>query len=304
VPALSELAPRLRQALLLDWDAPELRGPLFLRPDGAVRKKLSDLASPRSDNAITWAVFRTLQRLPVANWLPHLLGAPDAAAVTESASFDWWPSVPPASRRLLWLLDHLDGLAPADPAQQSAAAARLAKVAQNADRWRQQIAAGVERGDGILEPPCEADLAINTPTALVLVVGLYLGDIERRTGWDPQRDTLARGLDAALTLAGPGRTPWLLLLTDEYRHEGPYVRAAAYETLAPRYGDASFLAAQLPHLDDADHARLAGRMRWLSWADLLDTVLDHHGGLTPEDRLALRRLVDYLKDKGLLFKGG
>jgi hypothetical protein len=304
MPTLNEMAPRLQQALLFDWDAPELRGPLFLRPDGVVRKKLADLASPRSDNAVTWSVFRTLQRLPSAGWLPHLLDTPGDSAASEPVTFDWWPSTAPAPARLLWLLDHTDGLSPADPTQQQAATARLTKVAQQADRWRQQIAAGADRGDGVLEPAFETDLAISTPTALVLVIGLYRRDIERRTYWDPQRDTLARGLDAALRLAGTARAPWLLLLTDDYRHEGPDVRAMAYESLALRYRDPAFLAARLPHLTGAEHQRLTDHLRWLSWADLLDVVLDHAAGIAPEGRLALRRLVDYLKDKRLLFKGG
>lgn len=304
MPTLSELAPRLQQALLLDWDAPELRGPLFLRPDGVVRKKLADLASSRSDNAITWSVLRTLQHLPSAGWLPPLLGIPDDAAEREPVAFDWWPSIAPTPARLLWLLDHTDGLVPADSAQQETATARLAKVTQQAERWRQQIAAGTYRGDGILEPSFEADLTISTPGALVLIVGLYRRDIERRTFWDPQRDTLARGLEAALALAGPIRTPWLLLLTDDYRHEGPDLRAMAYESLAVRYRDPAFLAARLPHLTNAEHQRLAGHLRWLSWADLLDVVLDHSSRVPPEGRLTLRRLVDYLKEKRLLFKGG
>lgn len=305
MPTVHDLAPRLQGALLLDWDAPELRGPLFVGPDGAARKRLTDLVSPRSDAAVTWNVFRTLERLPAAAWLPHVLGVPASGRAWQPVQLRWWPSVPPPRARLLWLLDHLDALRFYDQAQAAAADARVHRVAAALDRWRQQVQGGALRGDGVFETAFEADVAIDAPEACVLVSGLYRRDIERRTAWDPERDALARGLDAALELAGPAREPWLLLVTDDYRHEGPDVRAMAYEGLAPRYrDDPAFLAARLPHRLPAEQARMQGKLRWLSWADLLDIVLDNSTGLSPAQRLLLRRLVDYLKGKRLLFKGG
>jgi hypothetical protein len=305
MPQAADLPPRLQQALLLDWDAPELRGPLFVAPGGAARKKLTDLVGPRSDDAVTWSVFRTLQRLPAAVWLPPVLGAPAEDSGWEPASFTYWLQLPPSTERLLWLLGHLDGLAFADPRQAAAAAARLQRVQAAHERWQTQIRAGLARGDGVLEPPFDAGVVITTPENVVVVLGLYRRDIELRTAWDPQRDALSRGLDAALDLAGEGRTPWLLLATDGYRHEGPDLRAFSYEALAPRYrDDPAFLAAMLPHRRAPDLARLASRLRWLSWADLLDAVLDRSAALNAEHRLLLRHLVDYLKTKRLLFKGG
>ena len=301
----AELVPRLQQALLLDWDAPELRGPPFVRPDGVARKKLADLVSPRSDAAVTWSVFRTLQRLPAEGWLPHVLGSQTHDGGWDPAEFSWWSSIPAPRSHLLWLLEHPDGLAPADVMQQAPASARLARVAEQRERWKRMVDEGADRGDGVLEPSFEADLIITTPADVVVVMGVYRRDIERRTFWDAHRDALARGLDTALELAGPDRVPWLLFVTDDYRHEGPDTRAMAYEALAPRYSSGrAFLAARLPSRDAAQIDRLAGRFRWLSWADLLDIALDHSSGLPGEGRLMLRRLVDYLKGKRLLFKGG
>ncbi|MSQ09656.1 MAG: hypothetical protein EXR52_01420 [Dehalococcoidia bacterium] len=301
----AELAPRLQQALLLDWDAQELRGPQFLRPDGVARKKLAGLVSPRSDAAVTWSVFRTLQRLPAQGWLPHVLRPQAHHGDWDPAEFTWWSSVPAPRSHLLWLLDHMDGLAPAEVTQQAAALARLTKVAEQRDGWKRMVAEGADRGDGVLEPAFEADLVITTPGHVVVVMGVYQHDIERRTFWDAHRDALARGLDTALELAGPDRVPWLLFVTDDYRHEGPETRAMAYEALASRYSsDRAFLAARLPSRDAAQIDRLAGQLRWLSWADLLDVVLDHSSGLPGDGRLMLRRLVDYLHGKQLLFKGG
>ncbi len=305
MPSAADLAPRLQQSLLLDWDDPLLRGPLFVAEDGTARKKLADLAGPRSDGAVTWSAFRTLMQFPASVWLPRLLGVPAEGRAWEPATLDFWVRAPPLPARLLWLLDHLDTLAFYDTRQEAAAKARLQRVAASLDRWRAQAATGADRGDGILEPPYEADVVVTTPTVTLGVAGLYRHDIEARTAWDPQRDAIARGLDAALDLAGAAREPWYLLVTDDYRHESAEGRPPAYERLAPAYQhDAAFRARQLAHRPAEALAGLDGHVLWLSWADLMDRVLDASAALNGPQRLLLRRLVDYLKDRHLLFKGG
>ena len=123
--------------------------------------------------------------------------------------------------------------------------------------------------------------------------------------WDPQRDQIARCLDAALDLAGEARQPYFLLATDDYSHANLETPAMAYETLLPRYrDDAAFRAARLPHRSAEELARLDGRIGWLSWADLVDTVLDHSSAFSPEQKRMLRDLVDYLRSRRLLHKGG
>lgn len=316
MPLASELAPRLQQALLVDWDAPELQGAEFVGPDGSARRRLTEIANPRADAALTWSVFRVLGRFPAAVWLPHLLGAEPDPARWEPATLDWWVPVAPPAGRLLWLLDRLDDLL-ADDRLPAAGRARIKRVAANLDRWRAQIAAGADRGDGILEGAYEADAVIQTPAALVVVTGRYQRDVESSTAWDPARDAICRGLDAALDRAGPDREPWYLLVTDDYHHESsadrlvyndyrgaPETKTMAYERLMPRYeSDAAFLAERLPHRTPEERSRLAGHIRWLSWADLTDAVLDYSAALSAEHRLLLRKMVDYLRDKRLLFKG-
>ena len=298
----AELLPRLRSRLLLDWDHPSLQGPLFVNQEGIARKKLVELAGPKSEDGVTWSVFRTLAQLPATAWLPPLLGAQPDAVRCDPLEMEFWVDVPPARARLLWLLDHLDELTPATPA----AAARRERVRRSPEHWREQVVAGaVERGDGVLEGGLEADLLVRTPDALLVVEGKHAGDVAVDTVWDSQRDQIGRCLDAALDLAGQGQQPYYLLASDDYIHQGPYIQAPHYEQLLPGYRDnPTFRAARLPHRSAAELARLEGRIRWLSWADLVDAVLDNSAGLPAQQKRLLIRLVEYLKEKRLLHKGG
>ena len=179
-------------------------------------------------------------------------------------------------------------------------------VGNELGRWRAVIESGPpERGEGIFEGVTELDACLSTQDAVIVVEAKYKSDLSQRTAWDPQRDQIARCLDAALDLAGEARQPYFLLATDDYSHANLETPAMAYETLLPRYrDDAAFRAARLPHRTAEELARLDGRIGWLSWADLVDTVLDHSSAFSPEQKRMLRDLVDYLRSRRLLHKGG
>ena len=308
MPTAAEYLARLRGRLLLDWDDPFLRGTLFVSETGAPRKKLTDLVSARSEDAITWSVFRTLLRLSPESWLTGLLAccAARPSGAVAPLEMEFWRQVPPPASRLLWLLDNLDKLSFHDPRRLEQAQQRLERVRQSKEHWKTLVVAGPpERGDGILEGSTEPDVVVDTPGAVVVVEAKYLSDISPRTTWDPRRDTLGRCLDAALELAGPHRQPYFVLVTDDYVHEGPYVVPMTYETLVPRYrDDPAFRAAQLPHRSDEELARLEGCIGWTTWADLMDTVLDNSADFPVEHKSLLRELVEYLKERKLLHKGG
>lgn len=308
MPTAAEYLARLRGRLLLDWDDPLLRGPLFVSETGAPRKKLTDLVSPRSEDALAWSVFRTLLRLSPESWLPGLLSccAARPSGAVAPLKMEFWRQVPPPASRLLWLLDNLDKLGFHDPRRLKQAQQRLERVHQSKEHWQTLVIAGPpERGDGILEGSTELEVVFDTPGGVVVVEAKYLSDIARRTTWDPQRDQIARCLDATLELAGPHRQPYFLLVTDDYVHEGPYVVPMIYETLIPCYrDDSAFRAAQLPHRSDEELARLEGRIGWTTWADLMDVVLDNSADFPAEHKSLLRELVEYLKERKLLHKGG
>ena len=83
MPAATEYLPRLRGQLVLDWDDPIFSGPLFVGESGAARKKLTDLVSKNSEDAVTWSVFRTLSRLNAADWLPHIIAKASFIPIAE-----------------------------------------------------------------------------------------------------------------------------------------------------------------------------------------------------------------------------
>ncbi len=308
MPAATEYLPRLRGQLVLDWDDPIFSGPLFVGESGAARKKLTDLVSKNSEDAVTWSVFRTLSRLNAADWLPHIIAKASFIPIAEpvEVQVELWKKAAPSRGRLLWLLEHLDELSYQDVRQTEKGQRRLARVSHELGRWRAAIESGPpERGEGIFEGVTELDACLSTQDAVIVVEAKYKSDLSQRTAWDPQRDQIARCLDAALDLAGEARKPYFLLATDDYSHANLETPAMAYETLLPRYrDDAAFRAARLPHRSAEELARLDGRIGWLSWADLVDTVLDHSSAFSPEQKRMLRDLVDYLRSRRLLHKGG
>jgi len=258
MPSAADYLPRLRERLLLDWDDPIFSGPLFVGERGEARKKLRDLMSPKSEDAITWSVFRTFMRLPHREWTAALFGRSTEGEVEMG----------------FWINN--------------------------------------------------AALAIETPSLGAVVEGKYSGDVAGATV--RQADDIARCLDVTLELAGPQREPFFVLVTDDYTHPqadalarwmgpaalpdedpssaAPYVPTLRYEILMPRYmNEPGFLASKLPHRSPEDVARLEGRIGWLSWADLIDGVLDRSAGFLPEQHRVLRRLVDWLRDRRLLHKG-
>lgn len=308
MPSANDIYPRLRERLLLDWDDPLLRGPLFVTENGAARKKLTELANSRSEAGLVWSVFRTFARLPAHAWARRLLSCcPSAPSEAITAvSMDFWTQARPPRSRLLWLLDHVDALSAHVP-DHSALARRLQRVRADIDRWKEIVASHSQAvgGDGVLESPVELDVVLETPGVKVVIKAVYAKDIQTSTEADPARDELARCLDALLDCVTPRQEPYFLFVSDDYAHEGLYTSAMAYESLMPRYRDEpAFLAARLPHRSEGELAQLRGHIGWTTWADITDNILDGFGEYNNEQRALLRKLVDYLKPKKLLHKGG
>lgn len=265
--AAEEYLTRLKDRLFLDWEDPVFRGPLFVSETGDPRARLKQLVSLKSEDALTWSVFRAFTRLPTEDWLIPLLSACNQEP----------PSYPSQVDQLF---------------------------------WRQ---AGSPR-------PLTLDLVLEAPAFVVVVEGKSTSDIASTQS----TDQIARCLDVALDLAGPARDPYFLLISDDFTHEqpdpmvrwlgarslgldeapAPVTSQLLYERLMPRYrDDPAFRTSRLPHRSVQDLARLEGRIAWLTWANLIDGVLDRSSHFRPEQKRLLQELVDFLRPKRLLHKG-
>jgi hypothetical protein len=293
-----------RDNLYIDKDHPISRGPLFVDQGGSPTKKASYLASPDSEDAVTWSVFRTLLRIAPCRWLNGFVrGATDVVPPildtdmtdVELEYIRFWPHVPAPQSRLLWLLDHLDDPriqesegAYADPGRLERIRRRLASYREKARRGR------LVRGIAVLEGETELDALIEHPRFLVAIEAKYLADLTPDTKWDRERDQLGRVIDIAIELSlQQGKLCFAVLVTDRRSHDRPLL----YEELAPRYQtDQDFLREKLPHRSPDELARLRG-VRWITWREVLDGV--DQQGLSGCERQLLAGLADYLRTRGL-----
>jgi hypothetical protein len=316
-----------RDNLYIDKDHPIFRGPLFVGQGGSPTLKASYLASPDSEDAVTWSVFQTLSRIPpnhwlgefirrstsrsrtrfpvdclVGSWLGGLIRRSTGVAVTisdcDTVDIKFWPHVPAPQSRLLWLLDHLD-----DPRIQESEGAgtgadadpgRLERIRrQLASYWEKAQSGRLVRDIAVLEGETELDALIEHPRFLVAIEAKYTADLHPHTKWDRERDQLGRVIDIAIELSSQQRKPgFAVLVTDRRSHDQPKL----YEHLAPRYQDREFLREKLPHRTTEELDRLAG-VGWITWREVLDGV--DQQGLSGCDRQLLSGLADYLRTRGL-----
>ena len=289
--------------LLLDYDAPIFGGSLFRGKDGRPTKKLVDLESPISEDAVTWSVFRVLARhfLSVP-WVEGLLrtacGESIALACPEPQVSFWEHAWPPASR-LLWLLEHIDEPRIANSVGAGEYPQRLPQVRANLPEYRQRILSGQTRGRRawILEGPTEFDALIRCPGMLVAIEAKFKSDIEDHVRWDADRDQIGRVIDVGLALAQEeDRTFHFLLITDSKQHEPP----KRYEQRMPRYqSDPAFLPRQLPHRSSEELEGLQSHLGWISWPQILDWLRQQSPALDTLQRQWVTALESYLQQRNL-----
>jgi hypothetical protein len=274
------------QQLLLDCDDPIFEGPLFRSKKGGPTKKMRDLANPRSEDAVTWSVFRLLDRhFTDQPWLPELLalaGCDVAATGTPNVTF--WEKRYPPQERLLWLLNNTDNPRVAKSAGARNDPERLPLVRQNLAEYRRRIEKRqVGRYKWVLEGPTEFDAVVRCPGLLIAVEAKLYCDVSIGIRWDRGRDQIARVIDAGLGLAGNAEFAFLLI-TDQRQHEPPkeYERLMAhYRSNPPR---------DLP----------AKRLGWLTWGEIYHWLAQRHVEYTAEQTEWLQRLRAYLLDRSLI----
>jgi hypothetical protein len=289
--------------LLLDCDHPIFGGPLFRGKDGRPTKKLKDLESPNSEDAVTWSVFRVLERyFGTMAWPEGLLkiafGQPVVLGCLEP-EVAFWEKVPPPASRLLWLLEHADVRRVATSAGANEDPSRLPRVTTNLAEYRRRILKGQTRGrrPWILEGPTEFDTLIRCPGTLIAIEAKYKSDIDDHIRWDTGRDQIGRVMDVGLALAQQeGRTFYFILITDARQHELPM----CYERLMPRYQfDPAFLVEQLPHRSSQDLEVLHNHLGWICWRDIAGWLNERRGALDAVQLEWMRPLESYLRDRSL-----
>ena len=150
--------------------------------------------------------------------------------------------------RLAWLLDN---------------AGKLGRTGTKQDEIRQRVEAAEPRLR-ILEGTTYADCLIECERAIVWIEGKRHDWLSPGTKWDPQRDQLARNIEAS----------WLVSLErekDEYCvllcHETDL--SAEEQALVDGYRSGELLAG-LPHLDDETRREFAKRIGTTTWAEIVD----------------------------------
>lgn len=274
------------QQLLLDCDDPVFHGPLFRAKKGGPTKKMRDLENPRSEDAVTWSIFRLLARhFGDHPWLPELLalaGCDVAATGTPNVTF--WEKRYPPQERLLWLLNNTD-----DPRVAKSAGARndpkrLLLVRENLAEYRRRIEKGqVGQYKWVLEGRTEFDAVIRCPGLLVAVEAKLYCDVSTGIRWDRGRDQIARVIDAGLGLAGEDGFVFLLV-TDWRQHDPP----KEYEHLMEYYRT------------NPPSGLSADRLRWLTWGEIYQWLERRRPSCTAKQGVWLDRLRSYLAERELL----
>lgn len=274
------------QQLLLDCDHPIFQGRPFLGGGGRPTKKMRDLESPHSEDAVTWSIFRLLEgHFTDQPWLPELLalaGCELEVSGLPQVTF-WEKSYPPRSR-LLWLLDHLDHPRVAGSRGARKDPARLRLIQENLAEYRQRILDGqAGRYKWALEGPTEFDALIRAPGLLVAVEAKLYSDVAAEVTWDRERDQIARVVDAGRELAGPDDFCFLLV-TDRHHHDPPML----YEHLMADYQAGGSLG--LP----------VDRLGWLTWGEIYGWLAGHRARCNAEQVARIGKLESYLAQRSLL----
>lgn len=276
------------QQLLLDCDDPIFQRSPFVGKAGRPTKKMRDLARENSEDAVTWSVFRLLDRhFSDQPWLSGLLAAAGCdLAARGRPQVSFWVKGYPSPERLLWLLENTEHqrVAQSDGARDDPK--RLPLVRQNLADYREKIGQGkLGQEKWVLEGRTELDAVIRCPGMLVAVEAKLYSDVAAGVRWDRERDQIARVIDAGLRMAR-GDQFVFVLVTDRRQHEHP----RRYELLMDYY------RSNPPE-------RLSGhRLGWLTWGEIYGWLHSRQAGYSTEHVEWMEKLEQYLAERSLLIK--
>jgi len=289
-----------RDNLYIDEEHPIFTGSKFVGRDGRPTKKMRDLFDPLSEDAVTWSVFRCLQRFDSRYWLKILM---EKAFGTSCECADgivhFWRNAPPPKERLIWLLEHLDEMRVALSIGAQQYPDRIARVKMRLDHWLEVARRGHLRPGmlGCLEGDTELDALIEAPNFITAIEAKYTSDISLNTTWDTDRDQIGRVIDSGFTLSSE-KEFYFLLVTDSKHHASG--KQKSYERLIQYYQrDLEFLQRKLPHRAKKELQRLLGHVGWLTWSDIVVTIRQYEEIKTLEQRMLIEGLMTYLRTRHL-----
>lgn len=290
-----------RDNLYTDRDHSIFRGPKFVGRDGQPTKKMRHLCDPLSEDAVTWSVFRTLQRLDPKYW-PRILmeKAYGVSCTSANSSVSFWRDVPPPKERLIWMLEHLDEMRIVHSRGAQRYPDRVERVKMRLNHWLEIAGKGHLRPRmlGCLEGDTELDALIETPHSIIAIEAKYTSDLSLDTRWDTDRDQIGRVIDSGLALATE-KEFYFLLVTDAKCHAPGEEKS--YEELIRHYQhDLEFVRRKLPHRAEEELHKLLGHIGWLRWSDIVETVRQSEAITTPEQKMHIEGLSAYLRARHLL----
>lgn len=202
--------------------------------------------SPRSEDWVTWNVFRLLGRRSPETWWPRVM---------ESAN-DQVPvplALPVPSTLDLWVAMN------SPIAYEVANRARMA--ASDDPRWVAWAAHPKP-----VEGTSEIDVVIRGPGYLLLAEAKLTSDASTRTTYDPARDQIVRNIDCAIEFSGSELPLFWMFVKDRSPD-----RLFAQWINAWR-GDPGLLQSTLPHRDPIAISGVIDRCAMITWAELLSAI--------------------------------
>ena len=260
--------------------------------DGGLQLKRI-LASPDSEDLLTWNAFRPLMTVdPKSKWLTPIFEKafggdfperfPDAfrGEDLDAAELKFWHGR--RTKEYFPPKEHDDWLR-----------ARLAESRVQKHRDRAKIGRR-------LEGPTEVDLVIETPKTLTFIEAKYMADINCQTSHDPSRDQIVRNLDVGSFQARRmGKRFFFILLTPDYHERG---RLYWYKMKDYRENP-EFIRERLPYLS-IDFEELSQSMGWILWGDVIETWngLRSEFKMQEEDLQEIPLAFQHFMNAGLLLK--
>lgn len=191
-----------------------------------------------------------------------IVGPRDVGNLIE-ITFEKERRVPPSTRRLAWMIENVDRLAPRDGRRWLEYRSRVTENPAR-DAALTNLKKGQNRGIDArlkLEGSTSADCLIECERAFIWVEGKRNDWLDYSTTWDVTRDQLARNAEAAWLLATEQGKQSMLVVCHEHalkHHE---------QALLDGYRDGTWTAGW-PHLDPSERHVLGSALGTLRWRSI------------------------------------